>query len=160
MALVVGTNSYVTVAEADLYFTDRLYSDDWLDLNPDPDGVKDKSLISACLQVLETLCAWDYSKTDSDQDLAFPRNGDTEVPEDIKIAQMEIALEIISQGVVSFTEESDELKSLKAGSASLSFYEKLSNPMTIINNVTKSRVSPYGYCNFGSGTVTAVPLVR
>lgn len=156
MALVVGTNSYVDVAEADLYFTDRLYSDNWTSASAE---IKSSALITACT-VLETLCIWDYSKTDSEQDLEFPRNGETEVLNAVKIAQMEIALEMITQEAVSFTEEEDELKQIKAGSASISLYEKISNPMTIINSITKAQLSPLGLCNFGGSTINSVKLIR
>lgn len=156
MALTVGTNSYVDVAESDLYFADRLYATAWTGA---VSGDKTKALLSAML-VLEPLCAWNYSKTDPDQALMFPRGGETVVPNNVKIAQMEIALEMLSQDVVSFVEEADELKQLKAGSASLSFYEKLANPISIINSITKSMLAPLGMCSFGGGSVTAVKMVR
>jgi len=153
MALEIGVNSYVDVDEADLYFLDRLYSDIW-----DSCLVKEKALLSSMI-ILEPLCAWDYSKNDADQALMFPRGGD-EVPNNIKIAQMEIAFEMISQNVISFVEESDELKTLKAGSLTLGFYEKISNPITIINNITKSMLNPLGMCAYGGSGITAVKMVR
>lgn len=51
MALVVGTNSWVTVAEADIYLTDRIGSTEWfglLDLPSNPgEDAKETMLISA-----------------------------------------------------------------------------------------------------------------
>lgn len=51
MALVVGTNSWITVLEADDYFTNRIGSTDWFDLpeapaNPGEDA-KETMLVSA-----------------------------------------------------------------------------------------------------------------
>jgi len=51
MALVVGTNSWVTVAEADTYLTDRLGTQDWFTLDESPSAPgepsKDTFLITA-----------------------------------------------------------------------------------------------------------------
>ena len=51
MALVVGTNSWATVAEADLYFTDRIGSTGWFDLSETPpnpgEDAKESMLVSA-----------------------------------------------------------------------------------------------------------------
>lgn len=45
MALVVGTNSWITLAEAETYFSERIQADPWDNL-PD-DATKEKYLISA-----------------------------------------------------------------------------------------------------------------
>jgi len=45
MALVVGTNSWISLAEAETYFSERIEADPWDDL-PD-DATKEKYLISA-----------------------------------------------------------------------------------------------------------------
>ncbi len=51
MALVVGTNSWVSVAEADTYFTDRVNASDWFQLNDPPatpgEDSKETFLVSA-----------------------------------------------------------------------------------------------------------------
>lgn len=81
MALVVGTNTYVTVAELNAYATAR-------------------GIILALDEELTLLKAMDYieiqsywgDKTDETQVLEFPRNGDTVVPEKIKTAQIITAI--------------------------------------------------------------------
>lgn len=57
MALVVGTNSWVSVAEADAYFTNRVNSSDWFDLDEAPAtpgaDSKETFLISAFYWLLD-----------------------------------------------------------------------------------------------------------
>ena len=51
MALVIGTDSWATVAEADTYLTNRIHADDWFALNTSPavpgELAKESLLISA-----------------------------------------------------------------------------------------------------------------
>jgi len=70
MALVKGTNSYVTVDEADAYFEDRLDSSAWEDSDADQ---KSRALITAT-SILDNK-AWTGTVVDTDQDLAWPRVG-------------------------------------------------------------------------------------
>lgn len=81
MAIIVGTNSYVSEAELTTYTTDR--------------GItlarSANITLTLAMDYLNSLTYTGY-KTDEDQALDFPRNGDTEVPQGIKNAQMEAAL--------------------------------------------------------------------
>jgi hypothetical protein len=70
MALTKGTNSYVTVAEADAYFENRLDVAAW---NSADDENKSKALITAT-GLLDEL-SWTGVVEDSSQSLAFPRVG-------------------------------------------------------------------------------------
>jgi hypothetical protein len=79
--IVVGTNSYVTVAEAEAYAADG--GDSFT-------GDVSVMLIKAMRYL--NLQNWSGTKTDTAQALDFPRNGDTDVPENIKQAQIVIAL--------------------------------------------------------------------
>ena len=79
--IVVGTNSYVTVAEAEAYAADGGDA-----FTGDVSIMLIKSMRYLNLQ------DWSGTKTDTAQALDFPRNGDTNVPEDIKQAQIVIAL--------------------------------------------------------------------
>jgi hypothetical protein len=79
--IVVGTNSYVTVAEAEAFAADGGDS-----FTGDVSVMLIKSMRYLNLQ------DWSGTKTDPLQALDFPRNGDTNVPEDIKQAQIVIAL--------------------------------------------------------------------
>jgi hypothetical protein len=96
MALVVGTNSYISRADAETYFADRLNSSEWDDAT---DANKDAALIQATRMI-------DYRdyigvRTDSDQALKFPRSGlvddgvaldPDEVPQSVLDATCELAL--------------------------------------------------------------------
>ena len=85
MALVVGTNTYVTVAELTAYALARAIT-----------IVNDEeTLLIKAMDYIEIQSYWG-TKTDEDQDLEFPRNGDTVVPEKIKTAQIITALLIDS----------------------------------------------------------------
>lgn len=85
MALVVGTNTYVTVAELTAYASARAIT-----------IVNDEEiLLIKAMDYIEIQSYWG-TKTDEDQDLEFPRNGDTVVPEKIKTAQIVTALLIDS----------------------------------------------------------------
>jgi len=102
MAIVVGTNSYISRANAITYFVSRLYSDVFDDATNDN---KDASLIQATRE-LDLMFNWDGEITDSDQDLRFPRSGlvtcdgvelpDDEIPLQIANATCEQALYILT----------------------------------------------------------------
>jgi len=70
MALVKGTNSYVTVAEADSYFADRLDVDAW---NTADSATKAQALVTASAVLEEQ--PWAGVVVDVDQPMAFPRIG-------------------------------------------------------------------------------------
>jgi hypothetical protein len=105
MALTVGTNSYVTAAEVASYFTrERVYYDNWEEETDD----NEKALIQAA-RLLEYQMNWLYEKTDSDQIMQWPRTGfadiDTDaIPQAVKYAQMELAIELKKNDQTSFLE--------------------------------------------------------
>lgn len=70
MALVKGTNSYVTVAEADAYFETRIDSDIWFDAS---NSEKIQALVTSTA-VLDQM-SWAGVAVSAEQSLAFPRNG-------------------------------------------------------------------------------------
>jgi len=81
MALVKGTNSYVTVAEADLYFETRIDVDAWTSSN---NSQKESALVTATM-LLDTL-NWTGTAVSASQPLAFPRDGsyyDSKVGEEV-----------------------------------------------------------------------------
>lgn len=156
MAIAVGTNSYVTVEEADTHLQDRLYTEEWFLLSIED---RSKALISA-LDLQENLCAWDGVPTAKEQELWFPINGETEVPSDIKKSQIEIAFEMVTQEVARFAPDSEELKQLKAGPITLGFYEGLSDPLTVVNSTAKGLLKKYGRCSFGTDTAYTIPVIR
>lgn len=150
MSIDVGTNSYVTVEEADAYFSDRYGYDKWAS-----ETNKEGALISATQQ-LDNLCVWSGFKVDSEQDLAFPRNPDANpVPRAVKDAQCEITYAIVDTESTS-TSADDALAELKAGSVTLKFdadSSTQSNPL--ISGLTIKLLAPYGLCG-GPGKVPMV----
>lgn len=90
MALVVGTDTYNTIEELTAYATAR-----GITL-----ALDEEILLIKAMDYIESRSYWGY-KTDSEQDLEFPRNGDETVPAKIKKAQL-IAAIIIDSGVDLF----------------------------------------------------------
>lgn len=101
---------YGTLAEANDYFANRLHADAWL--NADVTD-RPKALIAAT-RIIDTLnfqgdkaAVWqldqanpaatddDERAADASQALQFPRDSDTDVPDDIKIACFEIAFSLL-----------------------------------------------------------------
>lgn len=93
MALVKDTNSYVTVAEAELYFQHRLDSLSWSQANNEE---KESALVTAT-SLLDNLRWHGYASTDS-QMLAFPRVGqyfDPRAGTQVMLNNSEVPLRII-----------------------------------------------------------------
>ena len=70
MALTKGTNSYVTVDEADNYFEDRIEASAWNDAS---DAVSEQALVTATL-LLDAL-TWEGESATATSTLAWPRSG-------------------------------------------------------------------------------------
>ena len=105
MAIVVGTNSYVTEAELSEYATTRgitIYGDTEILLIKAMDYIESRFFMG--------------EKTDQDQALEFPRNDDTEVPQKIKTAQIVTALKI-DEGVDLFANSTQSIKRQKVDGA-------------------------------------------
>lgn len=81
---------YISIYDADTYFGTRFNSDSW---NPTSDPDKTKLLMTAT-RMIDTL-NYAGDKTDEDQELEFPRGGDTEIPLSIKYACCEIAYALL-----------------------------------------------------------------
>ena len=105
MAVVVGENSYVTLAEAEEYFSNRLDVDAWATAS---ETLKSQSLTTAAM-VLDGL-TWKGEAVDASQMMAFPRRVEyldprlnlwvrpliTEVPVRIKRANFELAYHLLN----------------------------------------------------------------
>lgn len=131
MTITVGENSYVDVAYADTYFTTRVGGAAWLDLTPEE---KESALLTA-MPYLENYCQWQGDKTDPEQALQWPRNGDTEVPANIKNAQCEFALSLHQAGGVATT-TSAALKRLKADTVELEWMDSVTMTNSLYNSYT------------------------
>ncbi len=84
------TTAYGTMIEADAYFRKRLYSDLWSATNLTE---RKASLIQAT-RIIDRL-NFLGDKASTEQELEFPRLGDSVTPDDIKIASFEIAYALI-----------------------------------------------------------------
>ena len=151
--ITVGTDTYVTVAEADAYFLARFGYDKWAPLD---NAVKEQALVSATQQ-LDTLCTWHGDKVDDDQLLAHPRTFYTDpVPVAVKDAQCEIAYFIVDLDTVS-TQADPELESLDAA-GKLSWFQGKVRGNQLVNPLVTKLLSPYGLCS-GSGSTSVIPMV-
>ena len=130
MALVVGSNSYGSRAEADAYFNDSLRKATWAAI---ANTTKDQGLIEAT-RVFERQ-AWAGEKEIPSQDLAFGRTGLTDAEgnsitadeslEIMKEAQFEYALVLISDPAALSTRDAtgSNTKKVEAGSAKITYFK-------------------------------------
>jgi hypothetical protein len=125
MALAKGTNSYVTLSEANAYLLDRLSAEVWLNVS-DPD--RERALMTAT-RMLDEL-EWIGYPIDENQALAFPRVGTyydtkqgrsvslpTSVPSDVLRACNELALHLLNN--TSTMNAAATVESLSVGSIQL-----------------------------------------
>lgn len=91
--ITVGENSYIDIDGADEYFAGRLHAERWGETS---DADKEKALKQATRAIDRQLLRG--RKTNPEQELAFPRYPDTEVPEAVKEACCEEALALLDRG--------------------------------------------------------------
>jgi hypothetical protein len=126
MALAKGTNSYVTVSEANAFFENRLSASSWDDAD---DTAKAQSLMTAT-SILDSL-HWQGVILSETQELAFPRNGEyfdtflgynvtfgNTVPKRITHATFELALHLLVNP--DLLEDSGKATDIAVGAISLS----------------------------------------
>lgn len=128
LTLTVNENTYISRANATLYFEGALHGASWVAAT---DTVKDQALVTAT-RMLDRQ-RWQGSKYDSEQALAWPRSGvtdregnsidETAVPQDILDATCELALSlIIDSDVQNSSSSSQNIKRVQAGSASVEYF--------------------------------------
>lgn len=115
-----SSNSYVTVAEADDYFTSRLNSSAW------DTASKDAALITAAYD-LDDAFDWVGDRASDTQFMEWPRLyvddvDSTEIPWDVKRAQMELALAYVEGGVSST--QTNSVDEVKLGPLGVKFVEQ------------------------------------
>jgi len=154
MALVVGANSYISVADADTYFADRPYATDW-DNADDADKVK--SLIMATTKI--DMRDFKGQRVSSNQVLAFPRTRlplvdgvdyDSEVyPQPILNAVCEEALIVLGENPTNTPSEA-QYKRVKSGSGNEVEYRDatVSFKRSLVNGYLK------GFELYGNGSVS------
>lgn len=154
MTLIVGTNSYITIAEADAYWSDRNNSV-W---SAGTTASKEKALIEATQYIDNTYDFIGYHGTLNldTQPLAWPRDAviiqsgpfkgvdvlNDVVPQAIKDAQAELALEALSARLDPVLDRGGDIKSVKVdvieveymdwavSSKTFNFVRKLLRPFT------------------------------
>lgn len=129
MAIVLNTNSYVEIAEADTYFETRVDSTNWVSASTE---TKERALVTAT-QLIDDH-AWIGSAVSSSQALAWPRKyatylnprlgltvsiDEATVPKEVKVAVYEQALHLLNnENLLAGTTQTFE--SISVGSISLS----------------------------------------
>ena len=144
MAVLKGVNSYVTVAEADAYFADRINVSAWTDATP---TLKGQALVTAT-QILDDQ-RWIGTAISEDQDLAFPRSGEyfdprlgssvyisEETPKRILTATYELALHLLLNS--SLLEDTGGVTSLNVGPIQLTSITKAS----LLSKSVKTAITP------------------
>lgn len=129
MALVLNTNSYVEIADADEYFETRIDSANWFEAD---EFIKEQALVTATLMVDDN--TWIGSAVSSSQALAWPRKNaqysdnrlglvvtiaDTVIPNQVKVAVYEQALHLVNNEDVLMG-ATQTFESISIGSISLS----------------------------------------
>jgi hypothetical protein len=140
MALVKGTNSYVTVEEADSYFVDRLDVAAWSAADATS---KAQALVTAA-SILDEL-SWVGTAIDELQDLAFPRSAeyfdpkvgafivlDAATPTRILTANKELAYHLLNND--GLQDSTGSVKNISVGPISLT---SVTAPNLIPHNVKR-----------------------
>ena len=147
MALVKGTNSYVDLDEAEVYFEDRLDVAAWTDAD---DESKEQALVTATMLLEEQ--PWTGYAADETQSLAFPRVGeyfdprlginvqlkstDSDVPVRLKKATYELAYHLINNdGILDST---GKVTDIEVGSISL----KTVMTPNVLPNLVRRMIKP------------------
>ena len=164
--VVANANSFCSVAYADTYHGDRLYSSAWTATST-PTASKEKALMSAT-SMLDTMVKWSGTKTDVDSSLSWPRTGvvttdgqsigENTIPKFLLNATAELALSILVENrlaesdVSGFNEITVGAITLKPTSAAAHGTMKSAFPRSVVGFI-----APYGRFSSGYGSV---PLVR
>lgn len=154
MALTKDTNSYVDLAEADAYFTDKLDAAAWTDATEEQ---RNQSLVTAT-SLLDDL-RWTGVVVSDTQALAFPRTGEyfdprlgyctelpSTVPERITKATFELAYHLLNND--GLLDDTGRVDNLQLGSINL---QDIKSPELIPSHV-KRMIKPL-LCNGGSRSI-------
>ena len=131
MALAVGTNSYISQADAITYFTDLIHGGDFLSADS---TTKDQSLVSATAMLDRQQWVGEQTAPKPGQPLDWPRTGVTDpegnevasdaIPGFMEDATCELALSLIQDlSVQTDTDTGSNTKRLKAGSAEIEYFK-------------------------------------
>lgn len=157
MALSVGTNTWVTLSELNSYLATSVRG---MGFSASTDAVKEAVLVTAYRALNRKV--WKGEATTSS---AFPRTGlvdkygdevsSATVPQDIKDAQCELAIELLLSAALEGAGPGGpnaNIKSLQAGSASVSYFSPSGAYTSIFPPNVMELIAPY---LSGVGTSTA-----
>lgn len=111
-------NTFVTLSEADNYFSDRPNSELWYNLT---EIQKEQALIFASIKINNFVFIGE--KKDKKQKLEFPRNFDPELPLEIKFAVCEEAVSIVENSVHHKNKKLG-IKSMVVGSTDITYKDE------------------------------------
>ena len=122
------STSFVTVEEADAYFTSHPFGEPWLEY----DESQKESYLMMSTRSVSALC-WTGQATSPDQALSWPRTGMTGtngypipsdiIPREVKYMTMELAFRTYTDGSgVSSSSGDQGLKRVKAGSVEVEYF--------------------------------------
>ena len=165
MALTVGTNSYINVANADTYFEHMIHADSWRAAD---DTVKENALITATSWLDRQDWEGEKYQDAPAQVLDFPRSGlidsegnavdETAVPQEIFDATCELGLILILDNEAQDSSGTgSNIKILEAGSAKIQYFraEGGSRFPTIVDEL----IGLWLTAGSGSATALAGPFV-
>jgi hypothetical protein len=159
-----ASNSYLTRAEADVYFTDRLHSDTW----SDADALdKDRALLWAA-KILDTRVSWAGTIVNYLQALSWPRHGvvsintsqyysPEEIPKFIQYAQAELALSLLLSDRTLDSDTAGIASLSVTGAVSLTFDKTTTAP--VLPQAVRDLIAPYGTFDNGS-KMKVLPVAR
>lgn len=140
MALTVGGDTYISMAEFDAYLGVRFGSQEILALS---EPVKE-ILLKSAVRAQDLYCDWKGRKTNSDQLLEFPRDNE-DTPQNIKNAQCEIAISIYEANSTT-SELEPQLKEMKVDVLTFKFNTLQNATSSIFSSLTKSMLRKYCKC--------------
>lgn len=142
--MTVGTDSYITVAEADTYVSGHYLttSDQYRAWDALDDTQKAVILVQSCDQI-ERIPFSGY-KTDSSQVLQFPRDGNTDVPLVVLYAQIINALSILTTPAASENPASRGVRTYTIDGFSETFFAGVGSAPTLSSNVAYAMLVSIG----------------
>lgn len=159
----VNANSYVSLAEAVVYFSLSYNRTAWSNAGSSD---KEKSL-SEATRLLDTFVTWNWSIASTTQSLRWPRRGatdqdgrailDTQVPANIKDIVCELAYSILSAG--GFDISDNAIDKIKVGPISVDF--DLGQRSPGFTKIVRDAIAHWGFLTLpSSSSVKTARLIR
>lgn len=159
-----SANSYVTLAEANAYFTESFNKTSWSATVP-ADSVKE-NLLKESTRIIDTYYDFIGQTSTSDQALKWPRTGveddngryykSDEIPSKVKIATYELAYYILeAQG---FALSENDYEKIKVGTIQIDY--SMFNTKSKLPKIVTDTLSSLGISSIAGGGVTMARLVR